>query len=133
MARYYFNLLLSGCEVATDPHGLELPDEASARNYGIAVAQELKKHRENQTRHWCLIVCDEERMPRFNLMFADIDDDVMAQYPLELRDTVRSVSKRTASLSGAIVDVQRSMLQLRATLARADREPYLAAVSGVRI
>ena len=40
---------------------------------------------------------------------------------------------RVSSLNDDIREVRRTLLQLRATLARADRTPYLAALNGTPV
>jgi hypothetical protein len=66
------------------------------------------------------------------LLFASMDQD-FDHFPLQLRDGVTTAANRVATLNDDIRDVRRSLQQLRATLARADRMPYLAAVNGSRV
>jgi hypothetical protein len=130
MPRYFFNLRTKdGC--VRDREGTFLADEASARAHASAVARELMQHRQARTRYWRLDVCDEEK-PCFDLLFARIDDS-MSHLDPELRRSIESVSATAASLSETIAAVGVSLMQIKATLARTEGAPYLAAIDGVRI
>ncbi len=131
MARYYFNL--DGTRgIIPDPDGMELADEGSARNHAVVVAQELMRNQEFQTRHWCLVVTDSERVKCFTLSFASIDRS-LDHLPPALRQAYEGLTQAKTELNVAIQDVRLSIHQVKATLARADKAPYLAAISGVRI
>jgi len=131
MRRFYFNLA-GALGTVPDLTGTELPDESSARAHATVVARELMRNQEWKTHHWRLLVCDAEHRPCFGLLFASVDES-MAQYSPEFRASVERLSEDKASLFGAIRDVTMSINQVKATLARADRVPYLAAVSGVKL
>jgi len=128
MPRYYFNLKRRDGTLV-DPDGLDLPDQAAAREYALQVISELTRNANVRARAWRLAVMDQDRQPCFELLFASYDDS-MAHLPLELRSSVETVCRRHASLMDAIVDVRTSMLQIRGTLARSDRKPYVAAEDG---
>ena len=57
----------------------------------------------------------------------------MAHLTPELRTSVETICRRHALLTDAIVDVRTTMLQLKGTLARSDRRPYVAAENGRRL
>jgi Domain of unknown function (DUF6894) len=128
MATYYFNLKGHHGRYV-DPHGMELPDLGQAKEHARQVALELMHRRELKTRSWRLEVCDAGRMPVFELLFATVDP-MLAQLPPTLRIRVEELSARTGGMVDAIVDVRNTLHQLRSTLARSNREPYLAAVDG---
>jgi hypothetical protein len=131
MPVYYFNLKdVQGIHI--DPEGTELPDDAEALEHARQVAQELMQRREARTRAWRLQACDAERNVLFELLFATVDHPMQELHPV-LRQTVETVSARTAGLSDAICDVRTSLYQLRGTLAKSDGAPYLAALNGSRI
>ncbi len=73
MSIYLFNLKTESEEIP-DPHGTELPDEASAREHARLVALELMKHRETLTRSWRIDVRDSENRQCFELLFADVEN-----------------------------------------------------------
>jgi hypothetical protein len=77
-------------------------------------------------------VSDARRQPCFELLFAKANQD-LEHFPVELRDGLTASAGRVATLNDDIRDVRRSLLQLRATLARVDRKPYLAVVNGTLV
>ena len=128
MPRYYFNLKKrEGTLLDTD--GTDLPNEAAARQHAHQVMRELMHNANARTRVLRLAVIDQGRNPCFELLFASYDDS-MGHLAPELRSSIEMVCRRQASLTDAIVDVRATMLQLRGTMARADRKPYLAAENG---
>ena len=128
MATYYFNLKgHHGRDV--DPQGTELADLAEAKEHARQVALELMHRRELKTRSWRLEVCDAGRMPIFELLFATVDPK-LAQLPPALRTRVEELSARTGGVVDAIVDIRNTLHQLRGSLAKSNREPYLAALDG---
>ena len=131
MPRYFFKLK-DGHRSIRDPDGTELPDESSARGHATRVARELMKNCENRTRTWRISVCDRDDTPCFELLFASVDESIAHLSP-ELRTSVEDVCGKTASLNDAINQVHTTLLQVRGTIAQAERAPYLAALDGVRI
>jgi hypothetical protein len=128
MPTYYFNL--KGHQGRyLDPHGTELPDDAQAIEHGRQVALELMHRRETRTRSWRLEVCDALRTPIFELLFAAVDPK-LAELPPTWRATVEELSARTGGMVDAIVNVRTTIYQLKGTLAKCDREPYLATLDG---
>lgn len=131
MALYFFNLK-DGRTVIPDQDGTELTNDAAAHAHAVVVARESMRNNESRTRTWRLQVCDSDRQPRFELLFASVDETIDL-LPNEIGASVREVSGKFASLSDAIADVRMSLLQVRATLARSENTPYLAAVNGTRL
>ena len=128
MPTYYFNLKGHHGRYL-DPNGTELPDDAGAKEHARQVALELMHGRETKTRSWRLEVCDALRTPIFELLFATVDPK-LAQLRPPWRTTVEELSARTGGMADAIIDVRNTIYQLRGTLAKCDREPYLAALDG---
>lgn len=128
MPRYYFNLKKREGTLV-DPDGTDLPDEAAAREHALQVMSELMRNASVRTRAWRLAVMDQDRRSCFELLFASHDDSIAHLTP-ELRSSVEIVCRRHASLTDAIVDVRATMLQIRGTLARSERRPYVATANG---
>jgi hypothetical protein len=57
----------------------------------------------------------------------------MAHLAPELRTSVESYYSKAASLADAINDLRFTLLQVKGTIAKANRAPYLAAIEGVRL
>jgi hypothetical protein len=128
MPRYYFDLKKRE-ETLHDNDGTDLPDEAAARDHALRVMGELMRNTNVRTRSWRLAVLGQDRQSCFELLFASYDDSIAHLTP-ELRSSVELVCGRHASLTDAIVDVRTTMLQIRGTLARSERRPYVAADNG---
>jgi hypothetical protein len=73
MPLYFFNLEQSS-SIISDPEGMELPDEAAAREHAAVVARELMQNNEQRTRTWRLRVCNARREVQFELPFAAVED-----------------------------------------------------------
>jgi hypothetical protein len=131
MGLFYFNLN-DGQRVTADIEGTELPDQAAAEQHATLVAREIMRNARPRMLTWRVEIRNARHEPCFELLFASVDQD-LDRYALQLRDGVTGAAKRVATLNDDIRDVGRSLQQLRATLARADRTPYLAAVNGTRI
>jgi len=123
----YFYHLHTPSHVIRDLVGSDLPDEDSARGHARSVAQELMRHREVQTRSWQLDVRDSEGRGVFTLLLATLDE-TLGHYSPELRSAVEDVSAKSASLSDTIRTVRRTLLEVKGTMARADRLPYIVAI-----
>ena len=128
MPRYYFNLKRRD-DMLVDSDGTDLPDEAAARQHAVHVVSELMRNANVRTREWRLAVMDQDRQSCFELLFASYDDS-MAHLAPELRSSVEMICHKRALLTDAIVDVRTTMLQIRGTLVRSDRKPYVAAENG---
>jgi hypothetical protein len=125
MPTYFFDLH-TPTEVVRDFIGADLPNEASAREHADGVARELMRHREAKTRSWRLDVRDGESRGVFKLLLATVDDS-LSHYRPELRSTLEDLSAKSAALSDTIRTVRGTLLEVKGTLARAERRPYLAA------
>jgi hypothetical protein len=131
MPMYYFNLKTQqGREL--DPEGVELFDDAEAREFGQKVALELMRQRETKTSFWRIEVCDAERRLIDEVLFASVDPLVAALLPAH-RITVQQASVRTAALIDAILDTRNSYYELRATLSGTEGKPYLASCDGTTL
>jgi Domain of unknown function (DUF6894) len=131
MPLYYFNLN-TGRKSIIDLEGTDLSDEAAARSHGQTVAREIMRNDRNRTLSWRLEVSDEQRQPCFELLLATVCEELQ-YYPHSVREAVTQNASRVAGLNDDIAELRHSMLKVRATLARVDRMPYLAAVNGRRI
>jgi hypothetical protein len=131
MPIYYFNLKTQEGRVP-DPDGIELFDDARAREYAGQVALELMHQRELKTRFWRMEVCNSDRRPVGELLFASIDPSV-AHLSRTCRITVEQASARTAGLIDAILDTRRSYHELKATLSRSKGKPYLTTRDGIPV
>src|SRR4051812_9955927 len=123
MSLFYFNLN-DGQSVTSDIEGTELPDQTSAEQHATLVAREIMRNDRPRTLTWRVEVRNARHEPCFELLFASLDED-FDHCPVKLRDGVTSAAKRVATLNDDIRQIRRSLHQLRATLARADRMPYL--------
>jgi hypothetical protein len=72
MALYYF-ILKVGRQNFPDPFGEEFDNLADARTHAHGVAREVMRNREGKTGHWRVQVCDDYLEPRYECLFADID------------------------------------------------------------
>ncbi len=131
MPLYYFTLN-TGLRTISDLEGTDLPDEAAAHAEAVIVAREIMRNNRNRTMSWRLQVFDVARKFCFDLLFANVDEELRC-FPPHVRETVTQSAHRLATLNDDINAVRNSLLQVRATLARVDRMPYLAAVNGTRI
>jgi len=118
MPLYYF-VLKTGRRSYPDSEGQEFPDDTAAQAHAHAVAQELMRNRESKTSHWRLQVCDDYLQPRYECLFADIDD-TLEQYDSNLRATVRRVARTTAAMRDSISSIDAEMSNLRQLMSQID-------------
>lgn len=118
MALFYF-ILKAGRQTIPDTEGEEFENEAAARAHARAVARELMRNRETRTGHWGVQVCDDYLQPRFEYLFADIDEKLEA-LGTEVRVSVTAVARTTAAMNDAVGKIDLSMAQLRQTIDRID-------------
>lgn len=128
MRRYFFNLKTNR-GVVRDREGTELPDSSSAHEHAYVVARELMRNHELSKKSWRLDVCDGQGNSDFELLFASVSPSI-SELPPETRESVEDVCRKAASLNDAINQVHTTLLQVRATLARAERALYLATLDG---
>jgi hypothetical protein len=126
MANYHFHLVTLEGRVL-DLKGMELPDEASAREHARSVACELMRHREPQTRSWRVEVTDSARHPCFELLFASVDSTI-DHLNSELRASIEHTCSQSATLFETIRAVKNNLVASKSMLARAEGHPHLAAL-----
>lgn len=129
MVRYYFNLKERN-GLIVDPDGTELSSDEQAREHATQVAMKLMRHRGAETKAWRLQVCDTDRHPRFEVLFATLAADHL---PHDLRQTVVGLSSGFASLYDTISDLRMTLRQIDTTMARAQGLPHLAALNGTTV
>jgi len=126
---YYFNLHTPG-GMFLDADGTELANDVQAEQHAKAVALELMCGRNAKTRSWRLETSDSGHRPLFRLLFAMIDPSLDQMSP-PWRHNIKRISGQTADFSEAIARVRISLHQIRATLAKSNRVPFLATLDGV--
>lgn len=119
MPLYYFSLKY-GRHAISDETGEELADAAAARSHAETIAREIMQSRELKTRFWRIQVSDDYMLPLFEVYFPEVDR-TLGHLPPEWRKTVAAVSRSAAHLTDALVRVQGSLAEVRATLKDADR------------
>jgi hypothetical protein len=131
MPIYFFNLKTPEGTIR-DPVGTDLPDESSAREHARLVACELMQHRPPRTRSWRIDVCDGEGRRCLDMLFASVDESISG-LPPELRNSIENLHAKHASLSEAINAIRLTIFEVKGTIARSERAPYIAAVNGVAV
>jgi hypothetical protein len=119
MALYYF-ILRSRWDSYPDTEGVEFENESAARNQAVTVAQELMRNRELDTRLWRIEVRDEYLQLCSEVLFSTIDPTI-DHLPSDLRQSIDLVADKSARLAEVILKVRGSMIEVRDTMARADR------------
>jgi hypothetical protein len=119
VALYYF-ILHSRWDSYPDTEGVEFENESAARNQAVTVAQELMRNRELDTRLWRIEVRDEYLQLCSEVLFSTIDPTI-DHLPSDLRQSIDLVADKSARLAEAILKVRGSMIEVRDTMARADR------------
>ena len=132
MPTYCFHLKAGSDGTIIDTDGTNLLDYRSAREHAETVARELMAHREPRTRSWRLDVRDNDGLPCFDLLFASIDETLSHLTP-ELRSSVEGLYASSASLVEEIRGIKLTLLDVKATIARAEGALYLAAVNGAAV
>jgi uncharacterized protein DUF6894 len=119
MQLFYFSLKADR-QTVPDCEGVELADEAAARLHAAEVAQQLMRNREVSTRGWRIQVCNDYLQPVFELLFAEVDE-TLRRFPAHISANVEHVVRTVAAFNDAMVSMQDTIKDVRATLARADR------------
>jgi hypothetical protein len=114
MALFYF-ILRVGRKTFPDPIGEEFEDIANARAHAHTVARELMRNRESRTGHWRIQVCDDYLQPRYECLFAEVDQRLQAFGDI-MRGSVIRVARTTAALNDAMQDIDDTMSDLRQTM-----------------
>lgn len=127
MSRYTF-ALQSGSSRVDDGSGLWLSTREQALDHGEAVAGELMRGREAQTRSWRLDVYENGELV-FQIPFARVDPTLDHLAPwLRAAVEARCESRRSA---GEVISAARATLrESRALVALSRGKPYLAADRG---
>jgi hypothetical protein len=131
MPIYYFNVN-DGCCTIPDLDGIELAADDAAREHAVLVARELMRNAKPHVRNWRIQVQNSERELLLNLLFASVDDrlDILSN---DLRRSVEQLCGNLADLGGSVQSVRMNLRRVRATLARADRLPYVVAINGQQV
>ena len=118
MPLYYF-VLKAGRHTYPDSEGQEFANEAEAQRHAHAVARELMRNRETRTCHWRIQVCDDYLQPRYEYLFADIDD-TLDRFDSDSRGSVRAVARTTAAIGDSLRQIDTAMTDLRNTIGQID-------------
>ena len=116
MPLYYF-VLKAGRHTYPDSEGQEFADDTAARFHAHAVARELMRNREARTAHWRVEVCDDYLQPRFEYLFADVDN-TLERFDDEFRVSVKRVARTTAAIGDSLRQIDTAMADLRKTMDR---------------
>jgi hypothetical protein len=125
---YTFKLRDDSCG-AVDNVGVALPDNASAYLYARAVARELMRCRETQTRYWDLEVYRDGKGPLFNVLFATVDP-TLDHLRHELRSLVENVSGKKRALRDVTHAAQLTLRESQSLVARSRGKPHLICENG---
>ena len=129
MQLFYF-ILKTGRQAIPDPEGQELANTAAARQHAIAVAQQLMRNREQDTRSWHIQVCDDYLRPLFNVYFVEVDESLDRSPPM-VQASIEDVACTTGAFNDALTNIQATLADVRATLERANR--VLGSIPGARL
>ncbi len=125
---YTFRLRSDGYDLEDDT-GVVLTDNASAYRYGRAVARELMRSREIQTRYWLLQVYRDGYGPLFDIPFASVDP-TLDHLRSELRSLVEKVSEKKRALKDTMSAANFTLRESQSLLARSRGRPYLITENG---
>lgn len=118
MPLFYF-ILKTGRHSYPDHEGQEFADETAAREHAQAVAQELMRNREIKTGHWRIQVCDDYLQPRYECLFADLDQ-ALECFDSDLRGSLMRVARTRAAMGDALRGIDAGMIDLKQMLDRID-------------
>lgn len=130
MATYHF-WMKTGARLVRDPIGVEFPDDEAAEADARAIIRDLMRNRESRTRHWRIRVRRESGEPCFDILFASVDQ-MLDGLDETFRRSVEGFCGNMADLADSIRTLRYTLLQVNATMARADAKLHLAAVDSVR-
>jgi hypothetical protein len=128
MPHFHFHLRAHGM-IHRDAEGTQLPDLAAARAHASAVADELLLHSPGGTRHWSMLVTDEDGEALFDFYLADVDPS-LASYAPEMRMLVAKTCRRLGALADVLSDLRATRTESRVLLARARGAPQLVYARG---
>jgi hypothetical protein len=112
-----------------DNVGVALNDNASAYLYARAVARELMRCREMQTRYWDLEVYRDGEGPLFDILFATVDP-TLDHLRYELRLLVEKVSGKRRALKDVMHAARVTLRESESLVARSRGRPHLIAENG---
>jgi hypothetical protein len=118
MPLYYF-VLKAGRHSYPDSEGQEFDNDTAARSHAHAVARELMRNRETRTAHWRVQVCDDYLQPRFEYLFADVDN-TLERFDDEFRVSVKAAARTTAAIGDSLRQIDTAMADLRDTISQID-------------
>ena len=118
MPLYYF-VLKAGRHTYPDSEGQEFDNDTAARFHAHAVARELMRNRETRTAHWRVEVCDDYLQPRFEYLFADVDN-TLERFDSEFRASVKQAARTTAAIGDSLRQIDTAMTDLRDMINRID-------------
>ena len=127
MPRYTF-ALQDGTWPVEDGSGVWLAGREQAVDYAEAVARELMRGREAQTRSWRLDVYENDG-PVFEIAFASIDPTLDHLAP-PLRTAVEASCTSIRSAREIVSAARATVRESRALVARSRGKPYLATAAG---
>ena len=128
MPTYTFRLRSDAGWVA-DNVGAALADDASAYRYARSVARELMRCRELRTRYWVLELYQDGQEHLFDILFATVDP-TLDHLRRESRALVESASEKKRALKDVIHDIDLTVRESRALLARSSGRPHLISDNG---
>jgi hypothetical protein len=112
-----------------DDVGVALTDNASAYRYAQAVARELMRCREMQTRYWDLEVYRDGEGPLFDILFATVDP-TLDHLRRELRLLVEKVSGKKRALKDVMYAARLTLRESQSLVARSRGRPHLICENG---
>jgi len=119
MALYYF-VLKGHWDSYPDTEGAEFENESAARKQACAVALELMRNRELDTRFWRIEIRDEYLEYCSEVLFSTIDPTIGHLRP-DIRESIDHVVHERAQLADAILAVRDTIGEVRNTMAIAGR------------
>jgi hypothetical protein len=126
MQRYKFQLQDGKCPV--EDESVWLSGHERARDHAEAVAGELMRGRERQTRSWCLEVYENGELI-FAVPFASVDPTLDHLAP-PLRRTIEASNESIRSMHRLVSAAHATVRESRALVAKSRGKPYLAAERG---
>ncbi|MET0675944.1 MAG: hypothetical protein ABW175_09115 [Bradyrhizobium sp.] len=118
MPLYYF-ILKAGRHSYPDSEGQEFVDDAAAKAHAQAVARELMRNRETKTAHWHIQVCDDYLQPRYQILFADVDN-TLESFDAGFRGSVKKVARTAAAMNDSLREIDAAMTSLRQMIDQID-------------
>ena len=118
MPLYYF-VLRAGRHTYPDSQGQEFVDDGAAQGHAHAVARDLMRNREAKTGHWRIQVCDDYLQPRYECLFADVDN-TLERFDSDFRVSVKAVARTTAAIGDSLRQIDTAMTDLRKMIGQID-------------